>query len=255
MTLPFLPDKPSVFLASDLHLGAPDHISSVQREKKFVSWLDSIKPKAAGLILVGDIFDFWFEYKHVIPKGFIRIQGRLAQWKDEGIPVYIFTGNHDLWMQKYFTEELGIPVFHSGIQMNILGHACFVAHGDGLGPGDEGFKAMKKLFTNPLAQWAFSWLHPDLGVPLAMSLSGSSRKAHKAKDAIHYGEKEFLYQFALEYVRLNPDIKYLIFGHRHRPENIEIKPETRMINLGDWINHFSYLEIQKDEVHLQKYLL
>lgn len=250
MPLEVLPDKPAVFLASDLHLGAPDAATSAVREKNFCAWLDHIQPRAAGLILLGDIFDFWFEYQHAIPKGFIRIQGRLAQWRDAGIPIWIFTGNHDLWMKDYFTRELSIPVFHQPVQWNILGHACFLAHGDGLGPGDHGFKAMKKLFTNPLAQWAFRWLHPDLGIPLANYFSGSSRKAHQAQDAIHYGEKEFLFQFANTHRHAHPEIRYYLFGHRHRAEKIELDAQTCLVNLGDWIRLNTYVEITRESVQL-----
>lgn len=253
MSLTFLPDKPSVFLASDLHLGAPDAISSREREMRFIAWMDSIQEQAAGLILLGDIFDFWFEYKTAIPKGFSRIQGRLGIWRDAGIPVYIFTGNHDLWMKDYFQQEFGIPVFHQGFSQTILGHSCYLAHGDGLGPGDHGFKAMKKLFTNPLAQWLFRWLHPDLGIPLAEYFSGSSRKAHRTKDEIHYGENEFLYQFVKTHSIQHPEIKYYIFGHRHRAEEIEINASTKLFNLGDWIRLNTYLEIKRESLQLQTY--
>jgi len=253
MSLIFLPDKPSVYLASDLHLGAPDVHSSREREKHFVHWLDSIQSNAAGLILLGDIFDFWFEYKHAIPKGFARIQGRLAMWKDAGIPVYIFTGNHDLWMKEYFPTEFGIPVFHQGISTDILGHSCFLAHGDGLGPGDHGFKIMKKLFTNPSAQWMFRWLHPDWGIPLAEYFSGSSRKAHREKDEVHYGENEFLYQFVQEYAPKHPEISTYIFGHRHRAEIIEFNANTKLINLGDWIRLNTFLEITRESIQLHSF--
>lgn len=249
-SLQFLSERPSVFMASDLHLGAPDLASSQLREKRFTGWMDAIRPQASGLILLGDIFDFWFEYKHAIPKGFIRIQGKLAEWKDAGIPIYIFTGNHDLWMKDYFTRELGIPVINKPMELQIFSHRCLVGHGDGLGPGDHGFKAMKTLFQNPLAQWAFRWLHPDMGIPLANYFSGSSRKAHRAKDAVHYGEKEFLFQFAKTTAEQKPDIQYFIFGHRHRPEEIQITEQSKMINLGDWIQHNTYLEIQKDSLKL-----
>lgn len=248
-----LNDKAAVYLASDLHLGAPDAAQSAVREKHFINWMDEIKPSAAGLILLGDVFDFWFEYKHVIPKGFIRIQGKLAEWRDAGIPVYIFTGNHDLWMRDYFTHELGIPVFHKPCNAILKGHACHLAHGDGLGPGDHGFKLMKRLFTNPLAQWAFRWLHPDLGIPLAQYFSGSSRKAHVSKDAIHYGENEFLYQYTHQMAMILPNTQYFIFGHRHRPEKITMPSGQIMINLGDWIHHYSFVEIQLEDIKIHRF--
>jgi len=250
-----LNDKPAVFLASDLHLGAPNREASALREKHFVHWLDHIKPQAAALILLGDIFDFWFEYKHVIPKGFIRIQGKLAEWKDAGIPIYIFTGNHDIWMKEYFTQELGIPVFHHPVNATIKGHICHLAHGDGLGPGDHGFKWMKRIFTNPFAQWAYAWLHPDIGIPLAQYFSGSSRKAHVAKDAIHFGEQEFLFQYTLQQATVQPETRYFIFGHRHRPEIIKMPSNQKMINLGDWIQHFSFAVIEEEGVSLCQFTL
>lgn len=245
--------KGSIYLASDLHLGAPDAVQSAIREKHFIHWMDEIKPNAAGLILLGDIFDFWFEYEHVIPKGFIRLQGKLAEWRDSGIPIFIFTGNHDLWMQDYFKCELEITVIHKPCNVILSGHHCHLAHGDGLGPGDQGFKIMKKLFTNPLARWAFKWLHPDLGVPLAQYFSGSSRKAHVNKDAIHYGENEYLYQYTRDMGTRLSTTQYFIFGHRHRPEKITMPNGQIMINLGDWIHHFSFAEIQADDIRLYRY--
>ncbi len=170
-----LPEGKSVFFASDLHLGAPDAGASAERERAFVAWMDSIKPRAAALYLVGDVFDFWFEYRHAIPKGFARIQGRLADWSDSGIPVFLFTGNHDLWMRDYFTQEFGIQVFHEPIR-HVWGNKHFVVgHGDGLGPGDTGYKLLKRVFTFPPFKTLFRWVHPDLGIALASWLSRGSR--------------------------------------------------------------------------------
>tara|TARA_B110000902_G_scaffold66604_1_gene79085 strand:- start:1239 stop:1754 length:516 start_codon:yes stop_codon:yes gene_type:complete len=155
-----------IYFASDLHLGAPTVAASFPREKKFVTWLDEIKKDAEAIFLLGDLFDFWFEYKTVVPKGFVRTLGKLAEIRDSGIPIYFFVGNHDLWMNDYFQTELNIPVFHKPEVFNINNKIFLIGHGDGLGPEDKSYKRMKKVFTFPVFKWMFRWLHPDLGVKL-----------------------------------------------------------------------------------------
>ncbi len=153
-----------IFFASDFHLGVPDHNSSIQREKRIVAWLNQIKDEAHSIYLLGDIFDFWFEYKRAIPKGFIRLQGKLAELRDAGIPIYFFTGNHDMWMFDYFPKELDIPVFRSPIVLEHNNQRLLVGHGDGLGPGDNMYKLLKKVFNNSICQWLFARIHPNLGI-------------------------------------------------------------------------------------------
>ena len=171
-----------IYFASDQHFGAPTPELSFPREQKFVAWLDEVKKDAEAIFLLGDLFDFWFEYKTVVPKGFVRVLGKLAEIRDSGIPIYFFVGNHDLWMNDYFEKELNIPVFHENQEYTFHGKTFLVGHGDGKGPGDLGYKRMKKVFTNPFSKWLFRWLHPDLGVGLAQYLSVKNKLISGAED-------------------------------------------------------------------------
>ncbi|WP_336733814.1 UDP-2,3-diacylglucosamine diphosphatase, partial [Chryseobacterium sp. VD8] len=146
-----------VYFASDQHFGAPDPKQSKLREERFIRWMDEIKHDAQVLFLMGDLFDFWHEWKHVIPKGYVRVLGKIAELKDRGIHIYFFVGNHDLWMKDYLEEEIGCTVFYKKQYFEMGGKQFLLAHGDGLGPGDKGYKRMKKVFTNPVAQWFFKW--------------------------------------------------------------------------------------------------
>lgn len=235
-----IPTGKKVYFASDNHLGAPTHQDSLPRERRFVQWLEAARGDAAAFILVGDLFDFWFEYRRVVPKGFTRTLGTLASITDQGIPVYYFVGNHDLWMNGYFEQELNIPVFHRPEVFKIAGKRFFIGHGDGLGPGDKGFKRMKKVFTNPVAQWAFRWLHPDLGVRLAQYFSVKNKLISGSEDVQFLGENdEWLVQYARRKLE-EAHYDYFIFGHRHLPLDIQLTENSRYVNLGDWISHFSY---------------
>ncbi|MBS1573327.1 MAG: UDP-2,3-diacylglucosamine diphosphatase [Bacteroidetes bacterium] len=232
-----------IYFASDQHFGAPNPTASKTREEKFIRWLDSIKDDAQVLFLMGDLFDFWHEWKHVVPKGFIRVLGKIATLKDSGIEIYFFVGNHDLWMKDYFEDELGIPVYFDKKFYEINGKQFLLAHGDGLGPGDKGYKRMKKLFTNPFAQWLFHWLHPDIAMKLALYMSQKNKLISGEEDKEFLGEdKEFLILYAKE--KLNTSkIDYFIFGHRHLPMILDIQNKTneaKYINLGDWISYFTY---------------
>ncbi len=248
-----VPKGKKIYFASDNHLGAPDRKSSLPREKKFVAWLDSIKDDAAALFLLGDLFDFWFEYKTVVPKGFTRTLGKLAELTDAGLPVFYFVGNHDLWMNGYFEEELDIPVFHKPQQFKLNDRIFFIGHGDGLGPGDKGFKRMKKLFTNRAAQWCFRWLHPDWGVRLAQYFSVKNRLISGEDDVKYLGEdKEWLVQYSKR--KLETDhYDYFIFGHRHLPLEIDLNPKSRYVNLGDWISYFTYAAFDGEELALHSF--
>ena len=156
-----------IYFASDFHLGAPDYESSLVREKKIVSWLNHIEKDAAEIFLVGDIFDFWFEYKRAIPRGFARLQGKIADLTDKGIPVHVFTGNHDMWIFDYLPKELGVQLHREPIEREFFGKKYFIGHGDGLGPSDKGYKFLKKVFANKFCQWCFARLHPNFGIWLA----------------------------------------------------------------------------------------
>lgn len=252
-----LPEGKKIYFASDHHLGAPTAKASFPREQKFVRWLDSVKHDAAVIFLLGDLFDFWFEYKTVVPKGFVRVLGKLAELSDSGIQLYYFVGNHDLWMHGYFEEELNIPVYHTPKEFSFESGGSpthfFIGHGDGLGPHDKGFKRMKKVFTNPFAKWLFRWLHPDLGVRLAQHLSVSNKLISGEDDAKFLGEdKEWLVQYARRKEQ-QKHRDYYIFGHRHLPLTIDILGTAEYINLGDWISYYTYAEFDGDRVILKTF--
>jgi len=235
-----IPTNKKVYFTSDHHFGAPTHEQSLPREKKFLKWLQLIEKDAAALFIVGDLFDFWFEYKTVVPKGFVRVLGKLAEMRDNGIEIFFFVGNHDLWMEDYFMTELNIPVYHEPKEFEFFGKKIFIGHGDGLGPGDFGYKRMKKVFTNPFSKWLFRWLHPDLGVKLAQYLSVKNKLISGDEDAKYLGEdKEWLILYAKKKMQTNPN-DYFIFGHRHLPMTLDIGNNSKYINLGDWIQYYTY---------------
>ncbi len=235
-----IPEGKKIYFASDNHLGAPTPEASRPREKKFVAWLDEIKHDAAAIFLLGDMFDFWMEFKTVVPRGFTRTLGKLAEISDSGIPIYYFVGNHDLWMNGYFEEELNIPVFHKPKEFTFNNKTFFIGHGDGLGPGDKGYKRMKKVFTNPFCKWLFRWLHPDLGVRMAQYLSVKNKLISGDEDTQFLGEEN---EWLVQYCKRKLEDKhrdYFVFGHRHLPLNIDLNERSKYINLGDWISYFTY---------------
>lgn len=238
-------ENKKIYFASDQHLGAPTAEASLPREKKFVAWLDTIKGDAEAVFLLGDLFDFWFEYKTVVPKGFVRVLGKLAELKDAGITIYFFVGNHDLWMRDYFEKELDIPVFHETQEFEINGKSFLIGHGDGLGPGDKGYKRMKKVFTFPFFKWLFRWLHPDLGVKLGQYMSVKNKLISGDEDAKFLGEdNEWLVQYCKRKLE-EKHYDYFVFGHRHLPLDINLNSTSKYINLGDWIQYFTYGEFMK----------
>ncbi|MDO7172058.1 UDP-2,3-diacylglucosamine diphosphatase [Mariniflexile sp. AS56] len=248
-----IPEGKKIYFASDNHLGAPTAEASRPREQKFVAWLDSIKHDAAAIFLVGDLFDFWFEYKTVVPKGFTRTLGKLAEITDSGIPVHFFVGNHDLWMNGYFQEELNIPVYHKPKEFTFNNKTFFIGHGDGLGPHDKGYKRMKKVFTNPFFKWVFRWVHPDIGVNIAQYLSVKNKLISGDDDATFLGEdKEWLVQYSKEKLK-DKHRDYFIFGHRHLPMQINLNENSKYINLGDWIGYYTYGVFDGENLELKVY--
>jgi UDP-2,3-diacylglucosamine hydrolase len=238
-------ENKKIYFASDQHLGAPTPKASLPREKKFVAWLDTIKEDAGTIFLLGDLFDFWFEYKTVVPKGFVRVLGKLAELKDAGIDIYFFVGNHDLWMRDYFQKELNIPVFHKPQEFDINGKIFLIGHGDGLGPSDHGYKRMKKVFTFPFFKWLFRWLHPDIGVRLGHYFSVKNKLISGDEDARFLGEEnEWLAQYCRRKLT-EKHYDFFVFGHRHLPLEIELNNNSTYINLGDWIQYFTYGEFMK----------
>ena len=246
-------DGKKIYFASDNHLGAPTNEASRPREKKFVAWLDDIKHDAAAIFLMGDLFDFWFEYKTVVPKGFTRTLGKLAEISDSGIPIHYFVGNHDLWMNGYFEEELGIPVYHKPEEFTFNDTSVFIGHGDGLGPGDKGYKRMKKVFTSPFFQWLFKWMHPDIGVKIGQYMSVKNKMISGDDDAKFLGEEN---EWLAVYCKRKLEDKhrdYFVFGHRHLPLEIDLNETSKYINLGDWIQYYTYGVFDGEKFELKKH--
>ena len=242
-----------VYFLSDFHLGAPDAASSLIREKKIIKFLDEIKSSAEAIFIVGDLFDFWYEYKKVVPKGYVRILGKMAELTDSGIPVYFFVGNHDMWMTDYFEKELNIPVYYEPVPFEFNGKKFLIGHGDGLGPGDHGYKFIKKIFRNKACRWLFGIMPPYIGMGLADYFSRKSRAQTGTKDEMFMGEdKEWLAIYCKEQLQLQ-HYDYFIFGHRHLPLDIKLNDKSKYVNLGDWIKYDSYAEFDGNELTLKYY--
>ncbi|MBX5438238.1 MAG: UDP-2,3-diacylglucosamine diphosphatase [Thermoflavifilum sp.] len=233
-----LPPHQKLYFASDFHLGAGGKQISLQREKWIVQWLEEISADAAHIFLLGDLFDFWFEYKSVIPKGYTRLLGKLAELSDRGIPISVFIGNHDMWMNGYFEEEFRIPVYDSPVLLHCEGKTFYLGHGDGLGPGDRGYKMLKKIFRNAFCRKLFAMLHPSWGIAIANFFSRQSRAA-TATETFLGEDKEWLVQYCKQLLS-ERYIDYFIFGHRHLALDIPLPGGSRYINLGDWIRFHSY---------------
>jgi UDP-2,3-diacylglucosamine hydrolase len=242
-----------IYFLSDFHLGAPNELESRKREDRLVQFLQHAKKDAAAFFIVGDIFDFWFEYKTVVPKGFVRILGCLAQISDAGIPLHIFTGNHDLWMQDYLAKELNAKVYFAPQTFTLGKKQFLIGHGDGLGPGDYGYKRLKKVFTNPVFKWLFRWLHPDAGIKLANYFSAKSRAKTGSTDEIFLGaDKEWLIIYCKEQAQ-KMDVDYFVFGHRHFAIDYAINERSHYINLGDWIKLNTYGVFDGNTMQLLKW--
>lgn len=242
----------NVYFASDQHLGAPNEAESLIREKRFVAWLNEIQEDCQVLFLLGDLFDFWFEYKEVVPRGFVRTLGKLAEFADNGIPIYFFTGNHDLWMTDYLEKEIGVTLFRKPQEFLINEKSFFIGHGDGLGPGDKGYKRMKKVFTNPLAQKLFYLLHPDFAVWLGKTSSRKNKYISGDEDVKFLGEdNEWLVQYCKRKLE-RQHYDYFVFGHRHLPLEIELTNNSKYINLGDWVSYFTFGVFSDGNMKLSK---
>ena len=233
-------------------MGVPNREKSLVREKLFVQWLDEIKSDAEAIYLVGDIFDFWFEYKKAVPKGYVRLLGKLAEISDSGIPIHIFTGNHDMWLFDYLEDEINAHIYREPIEVSLKGKRFFIGHGDGLGPGDNGYKLLKKIFNNKLCQWLFERIHPNLGISVAQYWSKKSRIANGEKNESYHGEKEWLTQFCKEKIK-TIEVDYFIFGHRHLPLEVDLGSNTTYINLGEWVNYNSYAVFDGKKLELKRY--
>jgi UDP-2,3-diacylglucosamine hydrolase len=245
--------KNKIYFLSDFHLGAPDYASSLEREKILIQFLDEIKKDAAEIFIVGDMFDFWYEYRQVVPKGYTRLLGKLAELSDAGIPMHFFVGNHDMWMRDYFQKELNIPVYFKQERFERSGKKFLIGHGDGLGPGDHGYKRLKKIFRNPVCKWLFGVFPPALGMGFANYLSRRSRAQTGSIEKVFLGEdKEWLIIYCKE-VLAKEKIDFFMFGHRHLPIDYRLNDEARYINLGDWINYFTYAVFDGEIMELKSY--
>jgi UDP-2,3-diacylglucosamine hydrolase len=245
--------KHKIYFISDLHLGLYPEEKSLEREKLVVRWLDEIKTQAAELYLMGDIFDFWHEYKHVVPRGYIRFLGKLSELADSGTKICFFTGNHDIWSYGYFKSELGAEIHNNPISRKLNGLTFFLAHGDGLGSGDFGYKLLKRIFHNRILQWLFSRLHPNFAIWIGKTWSRKSRyaKGIVAEDfAGEHGELQIVFS--------KNELKYrhydlFIFGHRHIPWDIKLGEKSRVINLGDWIYSYTFGELDGKDFTLKQF--
>lgn len=242
-----------IYFLSDFHLGAPNYQNSLQREKKIVAFLNAIENTAQEIFIVGDMFDFWYEYKNVVPKGFTRLLGKLAQLTDAGIKIHFFVGNHDMWMNGYFEQELNIPVYHHPKTFERFGKKIYIGHGDGLGPGDNGYKFLKKIFRNKFCNWLFGVAHPYLGIGIANYFSRKSRQKTGSSDEKFLGEEnEWLIIYSKDVLKTQ-HYDYFVFGHRHLPLKLQLNNHSYYINLGDWITNFTYAEFDGNNFDIKKW--
>ena len=240
----------SIYFSSDNHLGAPNSSESIIREKLFVSWLDIIKKDAQVIFLLGDLFDFWFEYYNSVPKGFTRVLGKLAELSDSGIKIYFFVGNHDYWTRDYFTKEIGMEVIKKPTEFKINNKLFFIGHGDGLGPGDFKYKFLKRIFRNPLFIFLFRINYPWFGIPLGNFFSRKNKILSGNNIKFISKENEILYHFCKKKLNVK-HYDFFVFGHRHLPLKIELGNNSYYFNTGDWINHYSFLHFKDDSLELK----
>ena len=238
------PTNKKVYFFSDCHFGVPDREQSLTRERLLIRFLDRIKQDALEVYIMGDLFEFWFEYKTVVQKGHVRLLGKLAEITDAGIPVYFFRGNHDVWAFDYLAEELDMKIYPDTLVKEILGKKFFLGHGDGLGKGDNGYKFLKKVFRNRVNQWLFRWVHPDIGTGMGLFWSNKSRIAHENTgiDLVNEAGIKRLKGFCEGELLKDPGIDYFVFGHIHKPKVVKIGEKASYYSIGDWIKHYSYLE-------------
>jgi UDP-2,3-diacylglucosamine hydrolase len=247
-------EKQSIYFASDLHLGMQSPEESLRREKLFVQWLEEIRHDASELWLLGDVFDYWFEYRKVVPRGFTRFLGTLASLSDTGVEIHLIPGNHDIWIFDYLPGELNLKVHRKSLRKTWNGHRFYLGHGDGLHQGDLGYKLLQRIFKNKLLQWFYARIHPNGSMAFAHWWSKKSRMKHGALGAFLGADREHQVQFSKQELEKHPDIEYFVFGHRHIPYDIRIAENSRVICLGDWIGNFTYGVFDGQEFRLEKYL-
>jgi UDP-2,3-diacylglucosamine hydrolase len=248
--------KNNTYFVSDTHFGTNTFGNSIEREKQFVRWLESIHSNMKTLYLLGDIFDFWFEYKHAVPQGFTRVLGKIAQLSDQGTEIHYLTGNHDIWINNYLPRELGITLHREPFVTNIDGKTFHLAHGDGLGDNSPTFHLIRTIFHNPTCRQLFSLIHPSIGIPLALKWAKHSRQKELLHPAPYLGEnREHLVIYAKQYIRQHPETDYLILGHRHIMLDLMLNHKSRMMIIGDWLKHFSYAVFDGKKLTLEEAIL
>jgi UDP-2,3-diacylglucosamine hydrolase len=242
--------RKKIYFISDLHLGLYPEDKSARRERIIVDWLSSIKDDAAELYLLGDIFDFWHEYHHVVPRGHTRFLGKLAELSDAGVKVHFFTGNHDIWVYDYLPKEIGLDVCRQQVIRKLNGKKFLMGHGDGLGSGEAGYKLMKWGFTNRLLQWLFARIHPNASMAFGKHWSKNSRYAKGIVAEPYRGDDEEVQVRYAKAILQQEKVDYFIFGHRHMPFDVHVGT-GRVINLGDWITHFTFAVWDGEEIELR----
>jgi UDP-2,3-diacylglucosamine hydrolase len=245
-------EKKNIYFISDMHLGSPVFGDPRAREKRLVQWLDTIREDAKALYLLGDIFDFWFEYKRTVPRGFTRFLGKLAELSDSGIEIHYFTGNHDIWVFDYLPEEIGLILHKEPFLTQIASKTFYLAHGDGMGDYSHSFKLIRGVFHNRICQVLFRAIHPDLGIKLAYMWAKHSRWKEFKNPLPYFGEdKEHLVLYAKSYLQTHPEIDYFIFGHRHILLDLMLTPNSQMMIIGDWLHYFSYAVFDGERLRLE----
>ena len=244
--------KNKVYFLSDAHLGSKSHTNSIDVERKMCRWFDAVKHDAKAIYLMGDIFDYWFEYKKVVPRGFTRVLGKLSEITDSGIPIYFFIGNHDIWLTDYLATECGLIVMKKPLMETIDGKVFFLAHGDGLGVESKTFRFLRKLYHNSFLRIPFAAVHPRWTIALAEKWSNYTRETEDIEDFIGE-EKEHLIQFAKEKLKTDPQINYFVFGHRHIMLNLSLKKDSNIVILGDWMSYFSYAVFDGEAMQLKQF--
>jgi UDP-2,3-diacylglucosamine hydrolase len=241
----------NVYFLSDLHLGASYLKNPLDNERRVVRFLDSIKDKASEIYLLGDILDYWYEYSRVVPKGYVRFLGKLAELADNGVKIHWFIGNHDIWIFDYLPNELGIEVVDGVAERQILGKRFFLNHGDGVGKHKLSFRIIRWLFRNKFCQAIYSMLPSCITIPFAHNWSSHSRKNGEDCAQAVEKHKENLLEFARDHASSHSDIHYYIFGHLHIIANEQISNHAKCIILGDWIQHFSYAVFDGNDICIE----
>ena len=246
----------NIYITSDAHLGSWAIPHQRMQERRLVRFLDDIKHKAYAVYLLGDMFDFWYEWKYAVPKGYTRFLGKISELTDMGVEVHYFTGNHDIWMYGYLEEECGVIMHHQALTTDIMGKTFFMAHGDGLGDPDRKFKFISRMFHNKVCQRLFSTLHPRWSMWFGLTWAKHSRmKRADGKEEPYKGEdREFLIQYTKEYMKTHPDIDYYIYGHRHIELDMMLSRKSRMMIIGDWIWQFTYVVFDGEHIFLEQYV-